>query len=220
MRSYLAELLGSFFLVFTVLCAGPLSTVLTAVCVATVLVVLTWMGAHVSGGLFNPAVTLGVHLRGGMSSLDLLSCWAAQLAGALLASVVAMTVLPGRGSPVAADASTLAPVGVVELLFGFALVYVVLSVGASRRQEHNVFLGVACGVVVLAGMLAASAVAGPAGAAAGPSTGLASGAFNPAVAFGLGVDGVLDWPTAVTYVAVQLLGGVAAAAFVRRTQPA
>jgi aquaporin Z len=209
-RSYLAELLGAFFLVFTVLCAGPVSTVLTAVCVATVLVVCTWVGAHVSGGHFNPAVTLGVYLRGGMSSLDLLSYWAAQLAGALLASVVAVTVLPDTGAPVVADATRLAPLGVVELVFSFALVYVVLSVGTSRRQEHNVFLGVTCGVAVLAGMLAASV----------PASGLSVGAFNPAIAFGLSVDGAVDWPTAALYVAAELLGGGAAAAFLGRTQPA
>jgi aquaporin Z len=203
-RSYLAELLGAFFLVFAVLCCAPVSAALTAVCVATVLVVCVWVGAHVSGGHFNPAVTLGVYLSGGMSSLDLLSYWAAQLAGALLAAVVAMTVLPSDASRVAADASTLAPVTVVELLFSFALVYVVLSVGASRRQELNVFLGVACGVVVLAGMLAVSA--------------LSTGAFNPAIAFGLGVDGDAGWPTSAVHVAAELVGGAAAAAFVRRTQ--
>ena len=38
----------------------------------------------------------------------------------------------------------------VELLFTFAIVYVVLSVGVSPFQEPNVFYGVAVGVVVLA----------------------------------------------------------------------
>jgi aquaporin Z len=204
-RRYAAELLGAFFLVLTLLCTSAVSLVLAAASVAAVLVVCVWVGAHLSGGHFNPAVTLGVYLRGGMSSLDLWSYWAAQLSGALLAAVVAMLVLPGRSAGVP-DASTVAPVAVLELLFTFALVYVVLSVGASGQQELNVFLGVASGVVVLAGMLAVSA--------------LSTAAFNPAIAFGLSVDGVVDWPTVAAYVGAELVGGATAAVVAPRTRPA
>ena len=94
----------------------------------------------------------------------------------------------------------------VEVLFTFALVYVVLTVGASRRQEHNLFLGLAMGVVVLAAMLAAS-----------PTT---SAALNPAVAFGLSVDGAVGWPAVGALVATELVGAAMAAVLASRTQPA
>lgn len=210
MRSYLAEFLGAFFLVFVVLSTTAVSHVLAAATTGTVLVGCVWVGAHISGAHFNPAVTLGVFLRGGLSMLDLWSYWAAQLLGALAASVVALGI-PADGSDsgsllLTTGLSDLGPALVVEVLFTFALVYVVLTIGASRRQEHNLFLGLAAGVVVLAAMLAAS-----------PTT---SAALNPAVAFGLSVDGAVGWPSVAALVASELVGAAIAAVLVSRTQPA
>lgn len=205
MRSYLTESLGAFFLVFTVLSTVAASSGLAAASVGTVLVGCVWAGAHVSGGHFNPAVTFGVFLRGGLSVLDLWSYWAAQLAGALLAAVVALVVLP-RSTPSAAHSGDrLLPLGVVEFVFTFALVFVMLSIGASRRQQSNVFLGVSVGVVVLGGMLAISA--------------LDVGAFNPAVAFGMSVDGAADWLEVAVYVLAELVAAGAAAALAARVPP-
>jgi aquaporin Z len=143
--------------------------------------------------------------------LDLWSFWAAQLSGALAAAIVVLGIprvdQPSlTGVTLSPGPASMAPALVVELLFTFALVYVVLSVGASQRQEHNMFLGVAVGVVVLAGMLAASSSLG--------------GALNPAVAFGLSVDGVLSWQAVGGYVASQLLGAAIAAGLVSHTQHA
>ena len=92
MRSYLAEFMGAFFLAFSVLSTEVVSPVLAAVTAGTVLVGCVWAGAHISGAHFNPAVTLGVYLRGGLSMLDLWSYWAAQLAGALAAAIVVLGI--------------------------------------------------------------------------------------------------------------------------------
>lgn len=210
MRSYLAEFLGAFFLVFVVLSTTGVSHVLAAATTGTVLVGCVWVGAHISGAHFNPAVTLGVFLRGGLSMLDLWSYWAAQLLGALAASVVALGI-PADGSGSASRDLTsgfgdLGPALVVDLLFTFALVYVVLSIGASRRQEHNLFLGLAMGVVVLAGMLAAASTT--------------SAALNPAVAFGMSVDGAVGWPPVGALVVTEIVGATLAAVLASRTQPA
>ncbi len=214
MRCNLAELLGTFFLVFTVLCTSTVSGVLAAVSAGTILVACVWLAAHVSGAHLNPAVTWGVYLRGGMSSLDLWCYWGAQLTGALLASVLALVLLPlgadapsslgsAAGSLAGPAAGTgLVAVMVVELLFSFAWVYVVLSVGASRRQEHNLFLGLAVGVVIAAGMLAVSA--------------FSTAALDPAVAFGLGVDGTVGWLAVAAYAVAELAGGAAAAGVLSR----
>lgn len=215
MRSYLAELLGAFFLVFTVLSTSAVAPVIAAAAVGGVLTACVWIGAQVSGAHFNPAVTLAVYLRGGLSLLDLWSYWAAQLAGALIASMLALAIPFSGGDLDVSGRSTVVPALVVEFLFTFALVSVVLAFSASpgpksrdrttSRPERYVVYGVAVGVVVLAGMLTVSAVSGA--------------AFNPAVAFGLAVDGEFAWAAIWVYVSAELVAGAAAAAFVSRTRP-
>jgi aquaporin Z len=205
-RAYLAEFLGAFFLVFTFLSTASAPTEVAAVAVAAVLVASLWAGAHVSGGHFNPAVSLAAFLRHRLSLLDLWSYWAAQLGGALVAALVAMVALPLRHRGLDVTGAGALPALLVESLFTFALVYVVLSVGVSDRQEHNVFYGVAVGAVALVGGLTVASLSGA--------------AFNPAVAFGMTVDGEFAWPGLWVYLVGQAVGALAAAAFSAQSLPA
>lgn len=65
MNKYLVELIGTFFLVLSVGCsvmgngAGPLAPI----AIGAALMVMIFAGGHISGGHYNPAVTLGVWLR-------------------------------------------------------------------------------------------------------------------------------------------------------------
>lgn len=205
MRSYVAEFLGAFFVVFTALSTAAVSPVLCALSVGAVVVACIWVGAHISGAHFNPAVTFAVYLRGGLSLLDLWSYWAAQLGGAFVAAVAGLAVSPVSGSGFDVSVPTeLMPAMLVEFLFTFALVYVVLSVGPSRHQEKNVFYGLAVGLVVLAGILTVSGISGA--------------AFNPAVAFGMTVDGEFAWQAIWVYVGAELCGAVAAAGVMSRVR--
>lgn len=203
MRGYLAELLGTFFLVFTFLGAATSDDPLAAVSVSAVLVATVWAGAHISGAHFNPAITFGAFLRHRLSLADLLSYWAAQLLGALLASEVGMWIFetPPRLSDVSGVDGPL-PVLVVELLFTFALVYVVLSVGAVKEQTGNLLYGLAMGLVVLAGTLTVARVSGA--------------AFNPAIAFGMAVAGGSGWSSIWVYLLAEVAGGGFAAVFASR----
>ena len=95
-----AELLGTFALVLTILGTalyGQLTQIGTlGVALATALVLAGLIAAfgHVSGGHFNPAVSLGAALAGRVSFLDMLLYWLAQLVGALLAALVLVVAIP------------------------------------------------------------------------------------------------------------------------------
>ena len=95
-----AEMLGTFALVLTILgsalYAQLTSIGLFGVAVATALVLAGLIAAfgHVSGGHFNPAVSLGAALAGRVSFLDMLLYWLAQLVGALLAALVLVVAIP------------------------------------------------------------------------------------------------------------------------------
>jgi aquaporin Z len=85
---------------------------------------------------------------------------------------------------------------VAELLFTFALCYVVLNVATSKDHSDNSFYGLAIGFTVVAGAFAVGAISG--------------GAFNPAVALGAAVMGLFAWPTLWAYLLAQVVAGIAA----------
>ena len=93
-----------------------------------------------------------------------------------------------------------------EVLFTFALAYVVLNVATAKETEGNSFYGLAIGFTVLAGAFAVGAISG--------------GAFNPAVALGQIVHGVFKWSHIWEYLVAHMLGGGAAAERVLYVQPA
>jgi aquaporin Z len=93
---------------------------------------------------------------------------------------------------------TLVAAFVVELLFTFALCFVVLNVATSKSHPNNSFYGLAIGFTVMAGAFAVGAISG--------------GAFNPAVTFGAATMGMFAWSTLWVYLVAQLIAGAAAGA--------
>jgi aquaporin Z len=92
-KRLLVELIGTFFLVFTVGMAVANAGDLAPLAIGSVLMVMVFAGAHVSGAHYNPAVTIAVWLRGRASSADLVAYWIAQLAGAALAGLAVVQLL-------------------------------------------------------------------------------------------------------------------------------
>jgi aquaporin Z len=90
MNKYFAEFIGTFFLVLTIGCtvigqgAGPLAPL----AIGSALMVMIFAGGHISGGHFNPAVTLGVWLRGKCETKDVAPYMIFQMIGAELAALV------------------------------------------------------------------------------------------------------------------------------------
>ena len=84
MGRYVTELVGTFFLVLTIGAVVVDGTALAPLAIGSTLTALVYMGGHVSGAHYNPAVTLGFWLRGGMRRADAVPYVAAQLLGAWL----------------------------------------------------------------------------------------------------------------------------------------
>src|SRR5438132_12632618 len=193
MNKYIAEFLGTFFLVLTIGCTGigASSGVIAPLAIGAALMVMVFAGGHVSGAHYNPAVTLGVWLRGKCEAADVVPYWVSQIVGASLAALV-VRYLAG-GAPVAPMALKIGPALLAEFLFTFALVYVVLNVATAKGTANNSFYGLAIGMTVTAGAFAVGGISG--------------GAFNPAVAVGISTMGLSGWSSLWIYLAADFLGG-------------
>lgn len=201
MKRLLTEAIGTFFLVLTIGLTVVLDRPLAALAIGSVLMVMVYMGGHVSGAHYNPAVTLAIFMRGGIEAKAVLPYMIAQLAGALLAAMVVVMVTGTSFAPRPTPESTAAAAFLVEFLFTYALALVVLHVATSEDTEGNSYFGLAIGFTVLAGVIAAGPISG--------------GAFNPAVAAGAtivdAIRGGGSFSSLWVYLLATFLGGAAAA---------
>lgn len=197
MKSSVVEFIGTFFLVFTVgmTVIDPGAGSFAPIAIGFVLAVMIFAGGHVSGGHYNPAVTLGVLLRGKIGSSDAVMYWIAQVLAGIVAAFAVMYMKPAM--PASGMAVAIGPALLAEFLFTFALVYVVLNVATAKGTEGNSYFGWAIGTTVLVGAYAVGGVSG--------------GAFNPAVAIGGSFMRILAWGNIWIYLVANALGGAVAA---------
>jgi aquaporin Z len=206
-RKYAVELLGTFLFVFAIGTAASLSGAFAPLAIGSALMVMVYAGGHISGGHFNPAVTLGALVRGRIGPGDAVAYWVVQLVGAALAgSLVRWVILPVHDTAKTLSGHAMGAAFVVELLFTFALVYVVLNVATSKDHPNNSFYGLAIGFTVLVGAFAVGSISG--------------GVFNPAVFVGAAITGLFAWSTIWVYFLAQLLAGVLAGLTFRALNPA
>jgi aquaporin Z len=166
--------------------------------------VMIFAGGHISGGHYNPAVTLGVWLRGKCEAKDVAPYMIFQIMGAVLAALV-VKFLKGGAAVAPAHPATI-PALLAEFLFTFALVYVVLNVATAKGTSGNSFYGLAIGFTVLAGALSVGNISG--------------GVFNPAVAAGISVMGLSSWANFWIYLVADFTGGAVAAGVFNALNPA
>jgi aquaporin Z len=95
---------------------------------------------------------------------------------------------------------------IAEFVFTFALGWVVLNVATARGTHGNSFYGLAIGFTVVAGAYAVGGISG--------------GVFNPAIALGAMVSGLLKWSNIWIYLVAEFVGGAAAAYAFLYVQPA
>ena len=198
MKRYLVEFIGTFFLVFTVgnTVIAPGAGSLAPLAIGASLMVMVFAGGHISGGHFNPAVTLAVWIRGKCDTKDVVPYWIAQILAAFVAAyLVGKIKMAGAAQPLAL--ASWKPAFVAEFLFTFALCWVVLNVATSKGTSGNSFYGLAIGMTVMVGAFAVGGVSG--------------GAFNPAVATGITRMGLSLWSNYWVLVSGEVAGAIAAA---------
>jgi len=201
MRSYLTEFIGAFFLVLTVGLTSVSGLAVAPLAIGSALMIMVYMGGHISGGHYNPAVSLAACIRGALPWSQLGPYIISQLLGAILAgfTVYAITGTPFGPAP-SVDASTSASL-LVEILFTFALALVVLNVATSSKTTGNSYYGLAIGFTVMVGAFAGGGISG--------------GAFNPAVGLGPNISQALLGAGSLghtwLYIVGPLIGAVGAA---------
>jgi len=199
MPRYAQEMIGTFFLVLTIGCTGIAAGpgVIAPLAIGSILMVMIYAGGHISGAHYNPAVTLGVFMRGRCAAADVIPYMAAQVLGAIGAAAVVLFFIKSGQAAAPFVARSIPAALVAEFLFTFALVYVVLNTATATATKGNSYFGLAIGFTVLVGAFAVGDVSG--------------GAFNPAVAVGAIVMGLISPSTIWIYLTGELLGGALAA---------
>ena len=196
MNKFITEAIGTFFLVLTVGCTviGGGAGVIPPLAIGSALMIMIYAGGHLSGGHYNPAVTLGVLVRGRINREDAIAYMISQVIGAAVAAGVVGYLKAGI------EVSPMAPnVGhalVAEFLFTFALVYVVLNAATAKETHGNSFYGLAIGFTVMTGAFAVGGISG--------------GAFNPAVAIGITIMNLSTWGHLWIFLVANFAGGLVA----------
>lgn len=216
LAAYIAELVGTFFLVFVI---GMVVTLFVAsseapqfgsdfavvgLVHAFVLFALIAVLGAVSGGHFNPAVTIAAFIGKSISAIDSVIYVLAQLSGGVLGALLVKGLLLDEGRAGAYGAATISPMlggdfagAVVEGLGTFLLVVAIAAVAfnpKARQEWAPLVIGTTLGFAVM--------VLGP----------LTGGAFNPARWFGPALVGN-EWGGVWPYLVGPVVGAVAAIFF-------
>jgi len=205
--SFIVEFFGTFFLVLTI--GLNLDNPLAPLAIGAVLMVMIFMGGHISGAHYNPAVTFGVRLTGRnhIGTSKALVYLLMQLGGGLVAAAVAYGLCGKTFAPNVGPNSHVSQAFFAELLYTFALVSVMLNTATTKSQSSNSFFGLAIGFTVLAGAYSVGNISG--------------GAFNPAVATGPTIIHAIvskgEWKNLWLYWVADLLGAFFASIVFRLT---
>jgi len=201
MRKLLTEFIGTFFLVLTIGLSALGGVPFTPLVIGAALMAMVYMGGHVSGAHYNPAVSLAVVVAGKMRGRELAPYWVSQILGASAAGLAVKAIMAKTMAPAPSEAHSTLAVWLVEILFTFALALVVLNVAVSEKTKGNSYYGLAIGFTVAVGAAAGGAVSG--------------GIFNPAVGTGLiavqAIAGAGGWGNLPLYWLAPAAGAVLAA---------
>ena len=205
MNKYIVEFIGTFFLVFVIgmTVIDPGAGAMAPLAIGCVLMVMVYAGGNISGAHYNPAVTLAVWMRGKCATKDVVPYMAAQI---LAAFIAALAIGFLKGNPMITPMEIDVPKALLnEFLFTFLLAFVILNVATSKKSAGNNYYGLAIGFTVAAAAYAGGSVSG--------------GAYNPAVATGITLMGLVSWGNFWIYIVACFAGGAAAATVYKFVNP-
>jgi len=197
----ISEFLGTYMLVVTIglnvlagSVAGPFS-------IAAALIVMVFALGDVSGGHFNPAVTIAILSIGKIQVKEAVIYWVTQVVGGLLGAVTYTVIYGGKRFVLGPNKPFGLPeTAVAEAFFTFVLCFVVLSVACSPSADSHSYTqiyGLAIGSCIIVGGVAIGSISG--------------GSLNPAVSIAtFAMAGMNSQMHSVLYIVFELLGaGVA-----------
>lgn len=171
MKKYIVEGIGTYFLVLIIGLTG------NPIAIGIGLSILVYMGGHISGAHYNPAVSLAMIIRGEISIGECLKYVLSQCIGAI-AAAYSIILLGGDALAVVSKTDSMTSFFLAEIIFTFLLVFVILNVATHPDTKNNQYYGLAIGLTVAAGAFSVGEISG--------------GVFNPAVSFGPSVLSIID----------------------------
>ena len=164
MKNYITEFIGTFFLVLTIgLTGDPLA-------IGVMLMAIIYMGGHISGAHYNPAVSIAMIYRGLLTSKEAIKYILSQLAGAFLAALTVNWFIGDVMQVAPSNTASVMQILAVEAIFTFALMLVILNVATNPKTAGNSYYGLAIGFTIMAAAFAGGGISG--------------GVYNPAVGTG------------------------------------
>jgi aquaporin TIP len=202
----IAEAIGTFALVFfgvgTVVATGGQDLVTIGLAFGLAIAVMVGAAGHISGGAFNPAVTIGLVIGSKLAPAKAAGYIVAQLVGATLAALAVKAVFPeiltdavALGTPAVGDGFSERNALIAEMITTFFLMYVIYGVAVDKRGPAAI-VALLIGLTIAIGIFVTAGVSG--------------GALNPARWFGPAlVQG--EWESAWIWIVGPVLGAAIAA---------
>jgi aquaporin Z len=205
----LTEFVGTLVFFFGIALAAVSGSPMAALMIGGILMAMVYMGGHISGAHYNPAVSTAVLIRGKMDGKEFVSYVVAQILAALCAFGLGFWIT-GKGVAIAPGEGIDAMRAlVVEIIFTFGLALVILNVATDKALAGNQFYGLAIGITIVAAVFAGGPISG--------------GAFNPAVGIGATViNGMMNhgsYSNLWIYIVGPLVGGALAPVVYKATHP-
>jgi len=185
MQKYIAELIGSFFLV---LALGLTGNILGS---GLLIVAIIYLGGHVSGAHYNPAVTLAFWASGGLPLKTAFLYLLNQFLGALLGCILIFLMIGTSVQVIPSSASTTIQYTTVEFLFGFLLCMVYLTLFLVPYFKNNRIYGLVIGLSYTGILMVGQPVTG--------------GMFNPALAVAISIVDFFDHGESYLYLHIYIL---------------
>ena len=197
---YLMELIGTGILLLTIQLSLGLEDLSQApIAIGLMLTCIIYAGGPISGGHYNPAISLAIALRGKLDHAEMLMYWIFQIIGGFLGALLGGIIGGNLAGLSLGEGHSGLQAFLAELVLTFLLCFVCLGVATHSDASDNSYYGMAIGLVVMSGLILVGPISG--------------GAFNPAVVLGLSLAklDILNLMYILNIILANLLGGILAA---------